>query len=218
MIKKQVVIVGLGRFGTSVALNLARKGHEIMAIDIKEENLHHISNKVARCINADIKNQDVLDNLNLSDIDAAIIGIGEDIAASVISVITMRNAGIPTIVAKAKDDTHATILTELGATKTIFPERDTGNRVANNLFSDNILDLFQLSDDYSITEIVAPKSFHNKTVEEIGVRQNHKINIIAIRTGSNINAEIKHDTQINENDSLYIVGSKKAIDKFKSIK
>lgn len=213
--KKQIIIVGLGRFGTSVALNLSKQGHDILAIDSSEDNLRHISNIVTKCIHADIKNPDVIEELNLIGFDAAVIGIGEDIAASVLAVMTMKNANIPIIVSKAKDSVHSTILKELGATKIIHPERDSGNRVANNLFNHNILDFFQLSDEYSITEIKAPSHFHNKTIEELGVRHTYKINIIAIKNSKGINADIKKETIITENDILFIVGSKKAISKFK---
>lgn len=217
MHKKQIIIIGLGRFGTSVALGLAKQGHDILAIDINEDNLKHVSNKVTHCLNADIKNQDFIESTNLSGFDTAVIGIGEDIAASVLAVMAMRNAKIPTIIAKAKDEAHSNILTELGVTKTIFPERDSGTRVANNLFTNNILDFFQLSDEYSITEILSPKRLHNKSIEAINVRNVHKINIIAIKSNGKINADIQRDTIIKENDILFIVGSKKAIDKFKKL-
>lgn len=218
MSKKQIIIVGLGRFGTSVTLSLAKQGHDILAIDILEENLKHISNKVTQCLNVDIKNPDIIEGLNLSNFDAAIIAIGEDLAASVLATMVMKNAKIPIIIAKAKDEIHGTILNELGATKIIYPERDTGVRVANNLFQANILDFFQLSEEFSITEIKAPKCFINKTIDEIGVRHTYKVNIIAIKNNNKINADIQRDTTIYENDSLFIVGATKAINKFKNLK
>ena len=129
--------------------------------------------------------------------------------------MAMKNAKIPIIIAKAKDEAHGTILNELGATKIIYPERDTGVRVANNLFQANILDFFQLSEEFSITEIRAPKSFINKTIDEIGVRHTYKVNIIAIKSNNKINADIHKETIIYENDSLFIVGTTKAINKLK---
>lgn len=215
MNRKQCVVIGLGRFGSSVAENLASLGNDVLAIDIREDNVRHISDKVAHAIQADIKEEEVVKTLGLHDYDIAIVAIGEDVESSCMAIIALKKQGVNYIIAKAKNHTSGKILKAVGADRVIYPERDMGIRVAHNIFSPNIVDFLEFSNEYSIVEIYAPIWTIGKTIFELHIREKHHINIVAIRNGKEVNADIQGDTTINENDVLVIIGTNKNISKFK---
>ena len=215
MNRKQCIVIGLGRFGFSVAENLASLGNDVLTIDINEDNVRRISDKVSHAIQADIKEENLVKSLGLKDFDVAIVAIGEDVEASCMAIIALKKEGVKYIVAKAKSKTTGKILEAVGADRVIYPERDMGTRVAYNIFSSNIIDFFEFSNEYSIVEIYAPSWTVGKSIQELHIRDKYHVNIVAIKNKNHINADVQANTIIEPNDILIIIGKDKNIQNLK---
>jgi trk system potassium uptake protein len=208
------VVLGLGRFGQSVAKTLYELGHEVLAIDENEELIQNISNYVTYAIVGNATDESVLKAAGIKNFDAAVVSTGRNLEASILLTQVLKEIGIKYILAKAQNELHARVLTKLGADRVIFPEQDMGVRAAHNLVSTNIIDYIELSPDYTIIEINPPKRWEGKTIKELNVRVKHGINIIAIKNGMKINVSPTADYIVNSNDILVVIGAKSDIDKF----
>ncbi|RMG60597.1 MAG: TrkA family potassium uptake protein [Deltaproteobacteria bacterium] len=178
---RQFAVIGLGRFGYSVAETLIRKGAEVLAIDRDEEKVQKISDIATFAVAMDATDEKGLKSIGIQNVDVAVVSIGEDIESSVLAVMILKELGVKEIVAKAITDLHARILVNLGVSKVIFPEREMGRRLANSLVMPTVHDFIQLSEEYSIAEIPAPKEFQGKSLKEIGIRARYNMNVLAIR-------------------------------------
>lgn len=178
---KQVVVIGLGKFGSSVVETLAKKGYEILAIDVSEEHVQAISEHATHAVQCDATDMRTLTELGVQNMDIAIVSIGEDIESSVLIVMALKELGVKEIIAKAATPLHAKILDKLGATKVVYPERDVAIRVATHIMAPNIIDSLSLSSEYCISEIPAPHSFIGKMLKDTNIRNLYKVNIIAIK-------------------------------------
>lgn len=207
MARKQFVVIGLGRFGSSVAETLCNVGHEVMVIDKDEDLIQDISDKVTHAVQLDATDENALKNLGLRNFDVAVVTIGSNIQASVMATLLVKELGVKYIIAKGNSDLHAKVLYKIGADKVILPEKDMGVRVAHNLVSESILDFIELSPDYSIMEIQALKEWRNKTVRELKLRSRYGINVMAIKKGNDINLSPSPDDVIHEEDILVAIGS-----------
>lgn len=216
MKKKECVVIGLGRFGTSVAEHLTITGNDVLAIDINEDTVRHISDKVSHAIQADIKDEDVIERIGLNEFDVGIVAIGEDVESSCMAIISLKKQGVKHIIAKAKNETSGKILMAVGANKVIYPERDMGVRVAHNIFSQNIIDFFEFSDDYSFVEIIAPNWTIGKSILDLHIREYYHINIVAIKNKGFINPDVNSGTILKDDDVLIVIGKNKDIYKFTS--
>ncbi|HAE91450.1 MAG TPA: potassium transporter Trk, partial [Tissierella sp.] len=161
---KSFVVIGCGRFGSSIARTLYSLGNEVLAIDSSEEIIKEISEEVTHAVQADVMDETVLMDLGLRNFDVAVVAIGSDIEASIMATLVVKDLGIDKVIAKAQSELHGKVLSKIGADKIIFPERDMGVRVAHNLASTNILDFIELSPDYSILEIAALKEWEEKSL------------------------------------------------------
>lgn len=210
---KSFAIIGIGRFGESVAKTLAELGNEVMAIDKSPERIQEISEYVIHAVEADIMDETILKELGLRNFDIIIVSIGSDREASIMATLLAKEVGVKKVIAKAQDEIHGKVLKKVGADKVIFPERDMGTRLAHNLTSNNILDYIELSPDFSILEIKALKSWVNKSLKDLQIRNEYGVNVIAIKDGKNINISPIADDIIRENDIIIIIGDAKAIKK-----
>jgi len=204
--KKQFVVIGLGRFGTSLAKTLYSLGHEVLAVDENEEAVQDIVEHVTHAVQADATDESSLNALGIRNFDVAIIAIGNDMQASILVTLMVKELGLKYVVTKAMNDLHAKVLYKTGADRVVFPEREMGVRVANNLISSNILEYIELSDDYSIVETQTLKEWIGKNLIEINMRAKYGINVMAIKRGTGINISPKADDIIEEGDTLIVVG------------
>lgn len=206
--KKDFVVFGLGKFGSSVAITLARNGYDVLGIDMSEEVIQDISDKVTHAVQADVTDQDALVALGIRNFDVAIVAIGENMQASIMATILAKEIGVPYVLAKAQNDIHKRVLEKVGADKVVFPEREIGVRIANNLISENFVDFVELSDDYSIVEIATKQEWVGKSLKELNLRSKHHINIMAIKS-SDKNIVITPGPMeiIKEHDILVVVAS-----------
>lgn len=212
--RKQFVIIGLGRFGTSVAQTLYSLGHEVLALDKDEHAVHDIMNNVTQAVQADAREEDTLQALGVRNLDVAIVAIGDDLEANILITLMLKEMGIPYVVAKARSVQHGKVLERIGADKIVYPEQDMGIRLANNLIRTNVMDFIELSLDYSIFEIIAPAQFVNKTIGKLNLRAHYKINVVALKKSKDkIIIAPGANQVIEENDIMVIVSNKKALSK-----
>ena len=207
MSSKQFVIIGLGRFGSSVAKTLYALGHDVLAIDSNEDLVQEISDSVTHAVQMDATDENALRTLGLRNFDVAVVTIGANIQASVMATLLVKDMGIKYIIAKGNSDLHAKVLYKIGADRVILPEKDMGVRVAHNLVSSSILDYIELSPDYSIIEIESPKEWDGKSMKELSLRSKYGINVMAIKKNNEVNISPDADDVINKDDIVVAIGS-----------
>ncbi|WP_142413002.1 potassium channel family protein [Hathewaya massiliensis] len=207
MDKKQYVVIGLGRFGTSVAETLYNLGNDVLVIDIDEESVQNISNNVTHAIQADATDEVALREVGVRNFDVAIVSVGSDIQASIMATILLKELGIKQVVAKATNAMHAKVLKKIGANKVVFPEKDMGVRVAHGLVFSNILEYIELSPDYSIAEFISPVEWNGKSLQELNIRGEFGINVVAIRRESEVDVTPFPTEIINKDDVIVAIGN-----------
>src|SRR5512136_3367172 len=181
MTKRTFAVIGLGRFGSAMATTLTELGHEVIGIDSDEERVAGISDYVAQAVQLDATDEKALRASGIQDVDVAVISIGERIDSSLLVVMLVKELGISTIIAKATTPLHGRILERLGVSRVVFPERDMAIRVAHSLVVPNVLDYVELSRDFSIVEMPAPRPFVGRTLRELALRTSYGLTLIAIK-------------------------------------
>ncbi|SFF08478.1 trk system potassium uptake protein TrkA [Paenibacillus algorifonticola] len=206
MPKKQYAVIGIGRFGLSVASSLTDMGFEVLAIDTSEDRVQDAVNHVTHAVVADSTDEEALRALGIRNFDVVVVAIGQDIQSSILTTLILKDMGVGLIIVKAQNELHGKVLSRIGADKVVYPERDMGLRVAHHLISPNILDYIEISEDYSIIEIKAPEAMIGKSLKQLDIRAKFKCNVMAIKTGSNMNIAPYADDLIRDIDILVIVG------------
>ncbi len=227
---KQFAVIGLGRFGSSVAKTLAERGQEVIAIDKDEELIHDIMDFVTKAVCLDATDEKAMRSVGIQNADVAVCGIGTNMENSILVTLLLKELGIPTIVCKAISEPHKNALLKIGASRVILPERDMGARVTNTLISidENILEYIDLPGDASIVEFLPPKEFIGKSLREIDMRAKYGVNVIAIKkkekdpeTGevmvsAKTNISPLADDIIVHDDVLVLFGENKKMEMLKS--
>lgn len=209
--KKQFVVIGLGRFGTSVAKTLSSLGHDVLAVDQCESCVHEVMNEVTQAVQADAREEETLKALGVRNFDAAVVAIGDNIETNILITLMLKEMGVKNVVAKAQTLLHGKVLSRIGADKIIYPEKDMGMRLAYNLVTANIMDLIELSPDYSIVEIKAPTKFWDKTLGQLDLRAQYGISVIAVKKADNVVIAPGAEARIEEKDILVIVSKTEAL-------
>jgi len=204
---KQFVIIGIGRFGFSIAKTLYDMGHEVLAIDKDEEIVQLISDKVTHVVQADATDEHVLRSLGIRNFDVAVVSIGDDIQSSILTTMMCKEMGVGYVLAKAQSELHAKVLYKTGADKVVFPERDMGIRVAQSLVSNNILDYIELSPQYRLVEMAMIPAWEGKSLKELNIRVRYGVNVMAIRRGDHVNISPQGQDIIHKDDILVLIGS-----------
>ena len=204
---KQFVVIGLGRFGESVAKTLYSLGHDVLVIDMDEDSIQEISDSVTHAVQMDATDESALKTLGLRNFDVAVVTTGSNIQASVMATLLVKELGVKYIIAKGQSDLHAKVLYKIGADRVVLPEKDMGVRVAHNLVSASILDFIELSPDYSIMELRVLNEWNGKTLKELKLRSNYGINIMAIKRGDDIDISPKAEDRLLEDDIIVAIGS-----------
>lgn len=217
MSKKQFIVIGLGRFGTSVAETLYALGNDVLAVDIDEEAVQNIAERVTHAVQVDANDEVSLRALGIGNFDVAIISIGSDIQANILSTLLVKEMNVKHIITKANNALHAKVLYKIGANRVIFPERDMGIRVAHNLCSSNILDYIELSPDFSIAEIVTPKEWEGHSLKELDLRVRYSVNVVAIKRDDNIEVSPAADEVIQEGDIIVAIGGTSELNGIESL-
>lgn len=209
---KSYVVIGLGRFGSKVATELCALGCEVLVMDTRADLVQQISNEVTQAVVADCQDKEVLKALGVRNFDCAIVAVGSDLASAVMATMNLKELGVPYVVCKAHDDTRRRVLEKLGADRVVIPEQENACRLARSLSSPNVLDYIELSEDYGIIEVPAPKTWHNKTLVELNVRAKLGVNIIAVRRNGRIDVSPSANYRIEPGDVLVVLGETHALE------
>ncbi len=210
---KQFAVIGLGRFGSSVARALGRLGHQVIAIDSDEAKVKALMDEVTTAVQADARDEEALRAAGIRNVDVAIVAIGENVEANILVTLIVKELGIKCVVAKAINDQHGKVLAKIGADRVVYPERDMGVRVAHTLASGNVLEHIDLSPEYSIVEIMAPARVAGKTLGQLNLRAQHGVSVVAIKRNDKILAAPGADDVVEEGDILVVVGRNKALER-----
>ena len=212
MENKQYVVIGMGRFGETVARCLTDLGEDVLAVDKDEDRITEIAPYVTHAVQADATDEKALNALGLRNFDVAVVTIGSDIQASILITMLCKEIGINFVLAKAQNNLHGKVLYRTGADKVVFPERDMGFRIARNLSASNILDYIEIAGDLRIVEIATIDAWLNKSLLALDFRKKYGVNIIAIKKPNDeMNTAPGGSDIIEEGDSLVVVGDKEDI-------
>lgn len=204
--KKSFLVIGLGRFGSSLAMALADAGHEVLAVDTDIEVVQRLSNRLTHAVAMDAANEQALETLGVRNFDAAIVAMGADFEASILLTLMLKRLGVRFVVAKARTEQQVEVLNRVGADRVVQPERDAGLRLARQLISPNLLDYLTLGPGMSVAEIHAPDFMVGKTLDELNVRNKYKITILLIKNGDHFLISPDPQDRINVNDRLVVAG------------
>uniref|UniRef100_A0A7C4YI62 TrkA family potassium uptake protein n=1 Tax=candidate division WOR-3 bacterium TaxID=2052148 RepID=A0A7C4YI62_UNCW3 len=223
---KDIVVIGLGAFGFTVAKELSSKKMNVLVIDKDEEKVENISDSVMQAIIGDATDIEVLKNAGVQNFETAIVSVGDDIPSSIIITLNLKELGLKQVIAKAMNDMQARALRRVGADKIVFPERDSALKLAESIANPSIFEHIELSPDYGLMEVKAPRRFLEKTLSELDVRKEYGVNVIAIKRP---NVEISEEgktimkenviiapsgnEKIKEGDIIVVVGRYEDLDK-----
>ena len=217
MKRKQFMIIGLGQFGKSLVATLHNSNVDLLVIDRDITKLEEIGDKASQAVCADASKQEVLEQFDIESFEGAIITIGHDMEFSVKTVMHLNEMGMPFIMAKATSDFEGRILTKVGADKIIFPDREVGIRLGKEIVSGNYYDALDISETYSITDIVLPNKWVNKSIIELNLRKSYGINVVGIRRQEDVIINPTPDFVFKDEDVLITLGSNKDIENVRKL-
>lgn len=205
--KKQFAVIGLGRFGGSITKALSRAGYEVLAIDTNEEKVNHFANVATHAVVADATEENTLKSLGIRNFDHVVVAIGDNIQSSILTTLMLVEQDVNHITVKAQNDYHEKVLLKIGAHKVVHPERDMGIRIAHNIVSKNVLDYLELSDEYSIVELVAGSMVDGKSLIELDLRAIYDCNVMAVKRDEDVNVSPSPDDILYDGDIIIVIGA-----------
>lgn len=211
MSKKQVAVIGLGRFGSSVATTLSSLGHEVLGVDHTPQLVDEYQDQLTHAVQADCTDEETMRSLGLRNFDSVVVAIGHDMQASILVVLLLKEMGVANVIAKAYSELHGRVLSKVGADRVIYPEREMGARVAHNLVADNVLDYIELSPEFTILEFQATGSMLGKTLRQLEFRARFGVTVMAIKQGEKINVTPMADDRLREGDVLVVLGENEGL-------
>lgn len=214
MAQQQFAVIGLGRFGSSVARKLYEAGQEVMGIDINEERIEDAELLVTHAVVADTTEEEALKAIGIRNFDCVIVAIGNDMESSILTTLLLKEMGVKKVITKALSKHHGKVLDKVGADWIVYPERDMGDRVANQLLSPNMLNYIELSKEYNIEEIRIPSKMAGKSLRELDIRAKFNLSVIAIVREGDIIISPSPDQNIQNDDLLVMIGSREDLAKF----
>ncbi|MED3625331.1 TrkA family potassium uptake protein [Neobacillus thermocopriae] len=214
---KQYAVIGLGRFGSSVAARLYESGQEVLGVDVNMERVEDSNEFVTHAVIADSTDPESLKAIGIRNFDTVIVAIGNDIQSSILSVLLLKELGVKKVIAKALNKLHGQVLEKVGADWVIFPERDMGIRVAHQLLSPNVLNFIEISKNYSVEEVRATEKMKDKTLRELDIRAKYNLSVIAIRKDHELTISPPPDKIIDEGDVLVVIGENRDLERFANL-
>ncbi len=207
--KKQVAVIGLGRFGSSVARSLYNLGHDVLGMDVSEDRVQGMMGSVTYPVTGDGTNETVLRELGILDYDAAVVAVGSDIAASIMASVLLKTLGVPYVASRARDELHGNALELLGVNKVIHAEAEMGVRLAHNLFNPDVQEYLELAPNFGLSRIKVPSRFVQMSLKELGfsnVRDKYGLAVLAIKRGKDITLNPDADDRLQSGDLLVLAG------------
>ncbi len=207
---QRIVVIGLGNFGMAVAESLSKKGIDVIAVDRRQELVDRIAHRAARAVVGDGTDPEVLRDVGCKTADVGIVATGDDITACMLAVMALKDTGVKEIHVKVISEAHSRVVEKIGVTSTVFPERDSGRRLAEAVSSTEILSYFPLGDDFALQEMAVPDSWLGRSLKELEMRGRFNITVVAVRdmlTGTIIGVP-DPDARLKDSDTLFVSGAK----------
>jgi len=214
---KRVIVIGLGIFGFNIVKDLYENGLEVVALDKNKDIIQKIRDFSTKALVADGTDKEVLESLGIQPDDVVIISFGEDLAASTLITLHLKESKVKSIIVKAPNEDHKKVLEKIGATEVIIPEKEMADKVARSLISPNVLDYIPLSDEYTICEIAPPPSFYGKTIAELHLRTKYHVEVIAVKEmlPDRLRMIPRADFTVKDSDILVVIGKQEDVQKIK---
>lgn len=208
---KSVLIIGLGRLGSHLAEKMQELGHDVMVLDNKEERVSRLASRFADARIAEYTHEEVLQALDIPSFDICFVTVGDNLEASMITTVTLKKLGAKYVAARARDDVQCELLKKIGADEVIYADGETADKLAIRHNGNNIFDYIELADGYAIFEVPIIKGWVGKSILELDVRKKFKINIIAIKNDSELNASPMPDYRFREDDHIFVLGKSRDV-------
>ena len=213
--KKTYAVFGLGRYGTAVARELVANGMDVIAVDSEEHLVNAAAMELPICKCADVTDPDVIRQLAISNVDVVIVAMANHLEASVMAVTLCKEVGVKKVIAKCGNEMHQKILTRVGADKVLFPEQESGTRLAKNLLSSGFVDMVSLAKNVSMVELDVKPDWVGKNLIELNLRKKYSINVVALRKGDMVSVDIDPHAALLESDKLIVIANTERISKLK---
>jgi trk system potassium uptake protein TrkA len=214
-IHKSYAIFGLGRYGLAVAKELVNSGAEVLAIDADENIVNSAIADIPFCKCADVTDAEAIKQLGIANMDVVVIAMANNLEASVMAVMLCKEVGVKTVIAKCASEMHRKILSKVGADKVVFPENESGTRLAKNLLSSGFVDVIELSNDVSLIELNVKPEWEGKTLIELNLRKKYSLNVIAIRQGKDLQTNVDPAMQLSKDMQLVVIVNASKLTKLK---
>ena len=213
--KKTYAVFGLGRYGTAVARELVENGMEVIAVDTDQKIVNDAAAYLPICKCADVTDAEVISRLGIGGIDTVIVCMASNLEASVMAVTLCKEVGVKTVIAKCANETHQKILLRVGADQVVFPENESGIRLAKNLLSSGFIDMISLSKDVSMVEIEVKSEWIGKNLIELNLRKKYGFNIVAIKKGEKVNVNINPEQVLDADTTMIVIANTAKLGKLK---
>lgn len=210
--RRQIVVIGLGRFGMALAKELHRRGHQVLGIDRSEQVVQEASESLTHAVAADSSDEATLVELGVGTFDLAIVALGQEVLGSILSTMALKRLGVPRVIARAQNDLHGEVLRRVGADKVVFPERDTGEQLAHSFFSANMLDYLDLGPDYGISKVEVPAQFVGRSSVDLELRSRFGLTLLAIQRGEDVIVLPRRDETFRAGDAMVLIGKDDQLD------
>ena len=213
--KKNYAILGLGKYGFAVAKELVKSGAQVLAVDKNMDIINNAITEIPLCKCADVTDAEVLRQLDIANFDVVVIAMADSLESAVMATALCKEMGVKTVVAKCSDKMQQKILSKIGADKVVFPEEDSGIRLARNLLSSGFADLFELSEDVSVIELELKPDWQGKNLLELNLRKKYSLNVVALNKNGNIYVDIDPEEALSPDTKLIVIATSKALKKLK---
>ena len=214
-INRTYAVFGLGRYGMAIAKELVNNGAEVLAVDLNEDVVNDASVHIPFCKCADITDADVIEQLGIGNIDVVVIATANNLEASVMATMLCKEAGVKTVIAKCADEMQRKILMKVGADQVMFPENESGTRLARNLISSGFMDIIDLSDDVSMVELGVRKEWLGQSLLQLNLRKKYGINVVAVCRGESVNINIDPECPLDAEMKLIVIAHTSELNKLK---
>lgn len=211
---KSILIIGLGRFGSHICMILHDMGHKILVVDTSEERVQKMLPYATNGLVADSTDKSFLESLGIPNFDICLVTIGDDFQSSMETTALLKDLGAKLVVSRASRGIHEKLLRRCGADVTVYPEKQTAFLTALRYGSDSLFEYFIISKDYAVCEVAIPQAWIGKTVGDLNIRKNYHINILALKKGEELTAEITPQTVFTEDHTILILGKKETLEQF----
>lgn len=215
MQKKTYAVLGLGRYGTAVAKELVKNGADVIAVDRNEQIVQDSSVYLPICKCADITDPEVISELGISNADVVIVAIASSLEGSILAITLCKEAGVKTVIAKCANETHRKILKRVGADTVVFPENESGTRLAKNLLTSGFTDILTLSDDLSLVELATRDEWVGKSLKELNLRKKYTVNVVAFRKNGKITAPVNPEELLDKDTEIIAIVNTAKLSKLK---